>query len=161
MSSPGRQAGFSLIELLLVVAITGVIGSLIGTSISMVINITTDGNDALRALHAHEKGTRIIGEDAQMASSTDLVDSAPPVSSATLTWSDEYETSSTSHTVSYSLSGTDLQRNYDGAVTTVAKDVSSIGFSRCGNELTVDLIAVSKQLSYTFILRPSTDAPCP
>ena len=72
-----------------------------------------------------------------MAQSSDLVDEAAPVDNLTLSWMEWYNLSAVPHVSTYWLSGTDLKRDYDGTVTTVARNISSIAFSQTGRVITV------------------------
>lgn len=75
-----------------------------------------------------------IAGDAMNAQATDLVDGAEPVSSATLTWTDEDENENT-HSASYSLVEGEVLRTHNGITTTIARRVVSVGFSRSGQTL--------------------------
>ncbi len=74
-----------------------------------------------------------ITRDVVMGQSTDLVDGATSVNQMTMTWNDYTgwagEEGYVSHSVTYTYSGTELQRNYDGVVTTVGRYLTDVGFS--------------------------------
>ena len=123
--------------------------------VSASIRIPARDSANLGANHTIQSGASSLSKDLQMAASTDLVHAAPPVSSATLSWTDEYNSTGTYHSSTYSLSGTDLRRDYDGAVTTVARNISAIDFSINSKVVTVAITSGGKQLTYTFALRPS------
>ena len=80
-----------------------------------------------------------------MGQSTDLVDGAPEVSQMTLSWNDSTwwakQEESISHSVIYTYSGTALQRNYDGVVTTVGRQLTNVRFSLDGRMVTITLIS--------------------
>jgi hypothetical protein len=94
-----------------------------------------------RVTAAHEIGnaTRWISQDGMMAESTDLVEGADPVNHLMLTWTERHDFLNIPHSCSYSLLGTHLQRDYDGTVTTVARNISKIEFSQTGRLLTVSI----------------------
>ena len=104
-----------------------------------------------------------LSRDIQMAKTTTLVDEALPVSApVTLSWTDEFGGTTTSHSATYDLVGTDIRRTYDGATHTVGRNVTSVTFSLQGRLITVDLTStddkwadVSKQFTHYFYLRPS------
>jgi len=164
------QKGFTMIELLVALTISVFIGTLLGTSTSMFYRVTGSGNDKFRAFHAVRNAARIISLDTHMATTTDLVDGALPVSGVTMQWTDESTDPPSAHISVYQLSpGGDLSRNYDDSgARVIARDIQDIGFSLCGNELTVDITAaplggsgVSEQYSYTILMRSSDASPCP
>ena len=46
-----KQKGFTVVELLIAIAITGLIVSFLGTAIHQIITVTEYGNDKLTAMH--------------------------------------------------------------------------------------------------------------
>ena len=126
----------TLIELLVATAIMAMIMGVIGSAIYQFFSITERGNTDLSALHDVENAARWISRDGQMAAATDLVPGDPPVDSIRLNWTDER---GELHSSTYSLSGTELERNYDGTVITVARHISAIEFSITDNLLTVHI----------------------
>lgn len=119
------QRGFTLAEFLMAAGIAVMLVGVLGSAIFQFVRVTEQGNDQFRALHDVQNAGYWITLDGRRAETTDLVEGAQPVESATLGWTDRGQ----AHTSTYSLSGTDLQRNYDGTITTVARYVSSVGFS--------------------------------
>ena len=77
-----------------------------------------------------------FASDALTVESTDLVDGASPVEPVTLTWNDDNDVP---HTVTYSLVGSSLMRDFDGTQITLARRVASAGFALSGRVLTFDL----------------------
>ena len=160
MIGKNSQKGMALVELLVAVAITGLIVGGLGTAIYMIVTATERGNDEATVLHDIRNPSYWISYDAQMTDTTDLVDGDPGVDSMILEWIDEH---GNSHYSSYSLSGTELKRTYDGMTTTVARYVSSIEFSISGNLLTFHLESamggrwdVSQETTGIACLRPKT-----
>ncbi len=84
-----------------------------------------------------------LARDLILAQTTSLNPEASPVSEITLNWSDmtawAQDEGSVAHSVSYTLSGTQLLRNYDDEVITVGKYLTNVGFSIDGKLITVTL----------------------
>ncbi len=133
MSAGKSQKGIILAELLITSIITATIIGGLSAAMYAIISVTQHGNDETSALHDIQNASYWISRDAQMASTTNLVGGAPGVPSVTLGWVDNY---GNSHSSSYQLQGTELQRTYDGAIRTVGLYISSIEFSITGNVLT-------------------------
>ena len=91
-----------------------------------------------------------ISDDARNARYTSLTSGAAAVSTLTLEWTDYYSGALTSHKASYALSGTNLQRTYDGVTTTIGKGISAIQFSVSGSTLTVAITDASTEGSVQF-----------
>ena len=119
------QRGITLVETLLAAGIAAMIVGVLGSAIFLFMRVTEEGNDHFRALHDVQNAGFWITRDGGGAQSISLNEGEDPVESMTLGWTDGGQ----AHTVTYSLSGTDLQRNYDGTVTTVARYISGVGFS--------------------------------
>ena len=139
MSGRCGQRGFTLVELVAALAVAAAMAS---GAAALFFNETwgtaTAKNTAATAVHMESAISRIL-KDGTMAGGSDLVDGAAPVSELTLRWTEWYELSGTLHESTYWLSGTDLKRDYDGTVTTVAQSVSSVAFSRNGDVITVTM----------------------
>ena len=119
------QRGVTLVETLLAAGIAAMIVGMLGSAIFLFWRASEQGNDKFRALHDVQNAGFWITRDGGGAQSTSLNEGEDPVESMTLSWTEGEQ----AHTVTYSLSGADLQRNYDGTVTTVARYISSVGFS--------------------------------
>ena len=157
-----RQRGFTLPELLVSLGITAAIGSMLAVAIFQMTNFTSRGNAQLANSGDQRGSMEWLARDIHMAKTTDLVDAAPPVSSMTLNWTDEYGSVGTSHSAAYSLVGTELRRTYDGQTHTVSRNVSAVNFSLNGKIITVTLASaddkwadITAQVSHQFYLRPS------
>ncbi|MEE8598757.1 MAG: type II secretion system protein, partial [Dehalococcoidales bacterium] len=61
------QRGFTLPELLITVAITGLIASFLGVAIYQIITVTSGGNDRMTALHEIQNAGHWVTLDGQMA----------------------------------------------------------------------------------------------
>jgi VCBS repeat-containing protein len=153
------ERGVTLVETLLAAGIATMIIGVLGSSIFLFWQTTEQGNEQYRALHDVQNAGFWITRDGQRAQSTSLIEGADPVGTMTLSWTDGGQ----SHTVTYSLSGTNLQRNHDGTITTVARYISSVGFSFSAQRVITCAITsspqgrweVSEQTTYKVYLRPT------
>lgn len=160
MSWRARQRGITLLEVIIAIAISSIIMGGLSTAIYMIVGTTQRGNDKASALQDLQNAVYWVSLDTQMANSTDLVDGEQPVNSLSLTWVD---CDGNAHSSSYTLSGTELQRNYDSYTRTVAQYVTSIEFSISGDLLTYYIEStppgrwgVSKNTTGEICLRPNT-----
>jgi type II secretory pathway component PulJ len=150
------EQGGILLELLVAAGITALIAGLLASIVFQFFRTSEKGTEGLIALHEVQNTTQWITRDVTMAETSDLVDGAPAVQSMTLTWTEGVMV----HTVTYSLSGTDLQRVINGQVGIVARNVSSISFSLSNNVITTTIVSspesrwgVSKELTSKAWLR--------
>ena len=142
-----KQAGFTLIELLVTLAIGSVI--LVGASMSLqqIVWGTGRNNSQVVALTNVNQAALAIKKDLMMTQSTNLPDpdeDPNPQSSVTLSWTDYTGFSSensTSHNCQYTLSGTVLQRTYDGVVSIVGRHITDLGFTQNGRVINVTITA--------------------
>ena len=156
-----QQGGFTLLELVAAVAIVAAMGSVITTVIFHEVRGTAAArNEVAASIDTGEAG-RWISRDSMSAESTDLVDGAPPVDQLTLSWTEWYELTGVSHVSTYSLSGTDLKRDFDGVVTTVARNISNVAFSQADRVVTVEITSIppwttdrEEERTYKVYLRP-------
>ncbi len=135
-----REKGFTLVELLLALAVGSVILTGAVLSIYSILVNTDRGNGKVVALMDINRAALAIKNDLLMAQTTDLVDGVPK-NSANLTWFD-YTSSfgsafQTEHSASYSLSGRQLRRTYDDSVSIVGRKVTDISFTQSGKSVTV------------------------
>ncbi|MFC2048542.1 type II secretion system protein J [Chloroflexota bacterium] len=141
-----RQKGFTLVEILVVTAVGSVILMGVLLSISQVLVGTDRSKSQVIALTDIAHAARSIKKDLIMTQTTDLTDGNPiPQSSATLAWVDYTsfgsENTTSSHSSSYSLSGTQLQRTYDGVESIVGRNITSVGFTQNGKVIDVVITA--------------------
>ena len=155
-----EQKGFTLVEILIALGITALVAGTLGTAIFQIFDRSARGNDTLKALNDIHNAGRWLYLDGERAETTDLVDATPPVppvNAMSLSWTSDGQL----HTATYSLSGTELVRNHNGTVTTVARYVSSVDFSISNRLIKIDLTStpgstgVSKQVTYHSWLRPT------
>jgi prepilin-type N-terminal cleavage/methylation domain-containing protein len=140
------QKGFTLVELVVTTAVTGVIVSFLGFAVYQILNVTGFGNSRLTAAHELENAAYWFNHDGQEAAS------AAGGGSLALTLSDN-------SSVSYSLSGAELRRSAGGASMTLARNISSLTFFVSGRvvimSLTSTLDSASENGTYQVYLRPS------
>jgi prepilin-type N-terminal cleavage/methylation domain-containing protein len=121
------QQGITLVELIVALAITGVIITFLGTVIYQIVKVTGYGNDQLIASHELENASFWFNFDGQQAVS------ANTSSGLTLTLSDN-------STLTYTLSGSELRRTVGGSYITLARNIASLSFSISGRVVTMTII---------------------
>lgn len=143
------QQGVTLVELIVALAITGVIITFLGTVIFQVVNVTGYGGDRLTASHELENASFWFNFDGQQSVSANVS------SGLTLTLSDN-------STLTYTLSGNELRRTVGSSYITLARNVASLNFSLNGRVVTMTIIdtptggyAVSENGTYRVDLRAS------
>jgi prepilin-type N-terminal cleavage/methylation domain-containing protein len=111
-----KQKGMTMVELVLTIAITGIIVTFLGTAVYQIINVSGYGNDRLTAQHELQNAAAWFNADIQQSyaatGGTQLV----------LTLSDNT-------TVTYALSGNILQRTTGGASKALALNIGSAAFT--------------------------------
>ena len=121
----GKQ-GFSLVELLVAIAITGLVVSGLGTAIYQIITVPEYGNDKLTATHEVQNVAHWFNLDGQRASA------ASGDSELVLTLPDE-------SSISYNLVGTELYRNTGSSNMILARNISSADFSVADRTITMTI----------------------
>ena len=143
------QKGFTLVELLITTAITGLIVSFLGTAIYQIITVTEYGNEKMTAMHELQNAAHWVSLDGQRASAAsggnELILTLPDDSSIT-----------------YSLVGTDFQRMAGGSNMTLARNITSANFSVENRLITMTITSspegrdnVSENGTYKVYLRPT------
>ena len=155
------ERGVGIIEVLLGLVVGSVMISALAMPIYKVVNSTDRNNSLISVLLQIDSAIRYLAGDGKMADYSDLSDGAAPVNHARLDWTDYYAGGDIGHVSSYQLVGTQLQRTYDAATNTIAKNISSAQFSRSGRVITVVLTAevtspITQQqtLTYRIYMRP-------
>ncbi|MFC1994112.1 type II secretion system protein J [Chloroflexota bacterium] len=157
-----RQRGFTLAEIVVVMALAGLILPAVGTAIWQVSTGTKDLNNDYIIQNDIQLASSWFTRDLSQAQTDDLIDEGDPVDQIRMDWVDETgwgaESENASHYAEYSLSGTNMLRNYDGNVKTIATNISDLEFSRTGEVVTV-LITSSigeeaRTLNYFVTRRP-------
>lgn len=145
------QKGFTLPELLITVAITGLIVGFLGTAIYQIITVTEYSNDRMIAMHELQNVAHWFSRDGQMASTAsggnELVLALPDDSSIT-----------------YVVVDTELCRTAGDSQMTLARNVSDISFSIENRIITMNITSspegrpnVSEQRTYKVCLRPTEE----
>ena len=140
-----RQKGFTLVELLFTMALSSVILAGTVVSIHQVVLGTGRSSSQAVALTDVSQAAVAIKKDLMVTQSTNLTDGDPvPKSSVMLRWTDYtgFESENeTNHFSSYFLSGTELQRTYDGTLSIVGRNITSISFTQEGRSIDVEITA--------------------
>jgi prepilin-type N-terminal cleavage/methylation domain-containing protein len=145
------EQGFTLVELLIVTAITGFVFSLLGAAIHHIVMVPEYGNDRVTALHELQNVAHWVNLDGQMAQSAtggdELVLTLPDDSS-----------------INYRLVGTNLIRTTSTINRTLAQNITSANFSIQNRIITMALTSapdgrwgVSENETYKICLRPSEE----
>jgi len=143
------QKGMTMVELLVAIAVTGIIVVFLGTAIYQIITVSAYGNDRLTAMHELQNSAHWFNLDGQKAVTANVN------GELLLTIS---ETSS----ITYSLVGKELRRMADGSQMTLARNITSADFFIDNRVITMSLTSspegrdnVSENGSYKVYLRPS------
>jgi len=145
------QKGFTITELLVTVAITGLIVSFFGTAVYQIITVTEYGNDEMIARHELQNAAHWVSLDGQMArtasGSSELVLTLPDGS-----------------TITYAVENRELRRTAEESQMTSARNISSISFSVENRIITMTITSspegrpnVSEQGIYKVCLRPTEE----
>jgi len=118
------QKGRTLTEVLVVLAITGLMGGILSTMIFQIGDVTARGNDQLRVQHDLQNAATWLNRDVPCAS--------PPVAISgtqmVLTCPDPMNNNT--HTITYTLASPHLVRSHsNGSTLTVARHVISVAFT--------------------------------
>jgi prepilin-type N-terminal cleavage/methylation domain-containing protein len=146
-----EERGFSLVELLVATAITGLIVSGLGTAIYQILTVTDYGNDRLTATHEVQNVAHWFSFDGQRASM------ASGGSELVLTLPDD-------SSVTYTVIGTKLDRMADGSTMTLAQNIASANFSIEDQTITMTITSypqgrwsVSENGTYQVHRRPTEE----
>jgi prepilin-type N-terminal cleavage/methylation domain-containing protein len=145
------QKGFTLPELLITVAITGLIVTFLGTAIYQMITVTEYGSDRMIAMHELQNVAHWVSRDGQMARTAsggnELVLTLPDDSSIT-----------------YTVVDTELRRTAGDLQMTLARNISDISFSIESRIITVTVTSspegrpnINEQRTYKVCLRPTEE----
>ena len=146
------QKGFTLPELLLTVAITGLIASFLTLAIYQIITVTDSGNDRMIAMHELRNAGHWLSLDGQMARTASggnelalTLPSGSPITSIT-----------------YAVVDTELHRTADGFQMILARNISDISFLVENQVITMTITSspegranISEQGIYKVFLRPT------
>jgi len=143
------QKGFTLPELLITVAITGLIVSFLGAAIYQILTVTEYSRDRVIAMHELQNVAHWVSRDGQMASAAtggnELILTLPDDSSIT-----------------YAVVDAELLRTADDSQMTLARNISDLSFSIEDRVITMTVTSspegrpnVSEQRRYKVCLRPT------
>jgi prepilin-type N-terminal cleavage/methylation domain-containing protein len=143
-----KEQGYTLVELLITLAISGLVFVVAGTVLFQLSTVSSYGNDKLSTIHAAQNAEYWFNLDGQTAVSaagtTSLVLSFP-----------------TGQTVTYALSGTNLQRVEGASTIILAQNISNLSFVVQGRLVSMAITAfisgrtdVSEQNTYQVYMRP-------
>jgi type II secretory pathway pseudopilin PulG len=145
------ERGFTLVDLVMATAITGLIVSFLGTSIYQMLTVTEYGNDKLTATHELQNAAYWFQIDGQKAKS------ATSGNNLALTLTDN-------STVTYDLLDTNLARTAGGSQMILAQNISEATFTINDRVITMSLTSspegrdnISETGVYKVYLRPSAE----
>jgi prepilin-type N-terminal cleavage/methylation domain-containing protein len=145
------ERGLTMVELIIAVAITGIIISFLGTAIYQIFTVTEYGNARLTAMHELQNAAHWFNLDGQRASTASINGGL-------------LLTISESSSITYSLSGTELRRTAGGDQMTLARNIISADFSIENRLISMSLTLspegrdnVSVNGTYKVYLRPAEE----
>jgi len=145
------ERGFTLVELLIATAITGLIVGVLGTAIYQIVTVTDYGNERLIAMHELQNAAHWFNLDGQEART------ATGGAELSLALSDN-------SSVIYTVNGTELRRTAGDVTLTLARNITSANFSVANNIITMTLVSspegrwgVSEQGTYQVSPRPTQE----
>jgi prepilin-type N-terminal cleavage/methylation domain-containing protein len=121
-----KQHGYTMVELLVTIAISGVLFTVIGSVLFQLSAVSSYGNHKLTACHELQNAASWYYLDGQMAISA--------TGGTSLTWS-----LPGSQTITYSLSGNNLKRSTGVSTLTLAQDISAVSFSVQGRLVSMNI----------------------
>ena len=147
------EHGFTLVELLISVAITGFIVSVLGLAIQKIVTVPEYGDERITAMHELQNIAHWFGLDGQMAVA------ASGGSQLMLTLADN-------STISYAVEGTELHRVAGASDRTLASNITSANFSIQNRLITMNITSApagrwdaSENGTYQVCLRPVQESP--
>lgn len=170
-----NQKGFTLMEILVVMAVGGMIMAAGLLTMYQVIWGTARTNDQVRALTDANVATMWLKFDLQMVQETTIPVDGESIS---MTWTNlttsfpvppetEPVQVPVDHTIQYALApnSTNLVRTYDGTPKVVGRNITSIGFTRNGDYINVSvsakgpgIIGQTRTLAFSVYVKVRTEA---
>ncbi len=163
MSTPG-QRGFTVLELLLVVFVVGLVVPVVLTMVIQMSRGTNRINTEMVIQNEVDTASGWFSRDLSQARTTDVADDPDiSVNHMRVGWDDKTGWAvpgQEAHYAEYTLSGTNLMRDYDGIPTTVARYVADIQFSRDGDFISVVITSSLSDQGHTlsYFVTPRADA---
>lgn len=164
------QRGFTLIEILVAMAVGGMLLSGLVVAIFQTFGVTLSSSTQITALENIKNAAYWITKDVRMAATTNLADGGNSTNSLILDWTNWYdengELNPVDHHCEYTVSGTDVVRNYDYGVDirTVGRYISNIQFSRQGQIIFATITTflegkpeTAEQMTYHLYLQPKEE----
>lgn len=143
------EGGYTLVELLITIAITGFLATALGLVVQQMVTVPERGNDQVAALHAIQNAAHWVSLDGQTAKS------ASGGSGLTLTLPDD-------SSISYIRYGDVLNRVSSSSNRTIARNITSANFSVQDRIITMDITAapesrwdMSENQTYQINMRPT------
>jgi prepilin-type N-terminal cleavage/methylation domain-containing protein len=161
------EKGFTLLELMAATAVMGLILPLVIIFTFQVIHGTVRTNQDMVIQRDLDNASIWFNRDLSQAQRTDLADQETQVDNIRVEWLDEtgWAGDNPEHYVAYSLSGSNLLRDYDGTINIAARNVATIIFSRTCTSV-CEIISVSTTSAYSgatttlnYNITPRTDNP--
>ena len=169
-----NQKGFTLIELLAVMGISAILLGVLVPTIYQITRHTDLNNIRITAVNQIENTAHWLSQDVQLAQKVTVF-----ATRFTLSWTDwtdwsvctgqsypDEEADFKSHSITYSQVGDEIQRNYDGSITTIARYISDFKFSVTEQALIVTITSSprgedwpTEKRTYKINLRPVADSP--
>lgn len=131
-----RQHGFTLMEILVSVGFMSAMAGLISGSTFLSIRTSAETGAVADIAVETAKTTRWLVRDVHRAETTNIVDLASAVDTASFTWDDGGAV-----TCTFALNGTDMSRDCGTSQVNVGRYINNLLFSRNGN-----LVVVSYQI---------------
>jgi len=120
------QKGFTLPELLITVAITGLIVSFLGAAIYQIVTVTDYSSQRVTAMHELQNAAYWFSRDGQMASA------ASGGSELVLTLPDD-------SSITYAVVDNELHRTADESQMTLARNISDVSFAVADRVITITI----------------------
>ncbi|OGO20288.1 MAG: hypothetical protein A2Z15_09445 [Chloroflexi bacterium RBG_16_50_11] len=143
------ERGYTLIEALIAIAITGFIVTVLGMVVQQMVTVPERGDDQVDAMHAVQNAVHWLALDGQMA------ESAVGGSSLTITLP-------SGAAVQYRRYGTNLNRVSSSSNRTLAEDVSSLNFTVQNRMIYITIVTtpesrwdISENYTYRVYMRPA------
>jgi prepilin-type N-terminal cleavage/methylation domain-containing protein len=145
------QKGMTMVELVVAIAVTGIIIAFLGTAVHQIITVSGYGNDRITAGHELQNAAHWFNNDGQRAKA------ATGGTGLELTMTDN-------STINFTLVGTQLRRTTSGGEMVLAQNIAGASFTVADRLITMSLTAtptgrydVSESGTYYVYLRPAEE----